>query len=235
MIIIPVNKVIANNFDMKFLPEKTIDGKGMESPDSRWQSSTIMPDTLIFDFGNESSLDSLRISFYDWQSNRIYKYSVNCSVDSIKWRPILKNVWSEACEWTEIEFDSTAARYVELILQESNENTIASIWEIEFYGPDRFYKINNGTESPTSFMLSQNYPNPFNPSTTFKYSIAKQSSVLIKIYDLIGNEIETLVNEEKPVGTYELTWNASNLPSGVYFYQLRAGDFVETKKMILMK
>ena len=111
MIIIPVNKVIANNFDLNFLPEKTVDGKGMESPESRWQSSTIMPDTLIFDFGNESSLDSLRISFYEWQSNRIYKYSVNCSVDSIKWHPILKNMWSEENEWTEIEFDSTSARY----------------------------------------------------------------------------------------------------------------------------
>jgi hypothetical protein len=88
---------------------------------------------------------------------------------------------------------------------------------------------------PSEYELQQNYPNPFNPSTTFKYSIAKQSSVLIRIYDLIGNEIETLVNEEKPVGTYELTWNANNLPSGVYFYQLQAGDFVETKKMILMK
>jgi hypothetical protein len=235
MIIIPVNRVIANNFYQNFLPEKTVDGKGMESPDSRWQSSSIMPDTLIFDFGKESSLDSLRISFYEWQSNRIYKYSVNCSVDSIKWHPIIKNVWSEENEWTEIEFDSTSARYIELILQESNENTMASIWEIEFYGPDRFYKMNNETESPTSFMISQNYPNPFNPSTTFSYSIAKQSKVLIRIYDIIGNEIETLVNEEKPVGTYELTWNASNLPSGVYFYQLQAGDFIETKKMIFMK
>ena len=235
MIIIPVNKVIANNFDLNFIPEKTIDGKGMESLDSRWQSSTIMPDTLIFDFGNESSLDSLRISFYEWQSNRIYKYSINCSVDSIKWHSVIKNVWSEENEWTEIEFDSTSARYVELILQESNENNMASIWEIEFYGPDKFYKMNNGIESPSSFMLSQNYPNPFNPSTSFKYSIAKQSKVLIRIYDIIGNEIETLVNEEKAVGTYELIWDASNLPSGVYLYQLTAGDFIQTKKMILMK
>ena len=83
--------------------------------------------------------------------------------------------------------------------------------------------------------MQQNYPNPFNPSTTFRYSIAKQSKVLIRIYDITGKEIETLVDEEKPVGTYELTWKASNLSSGVYFYQLQAGDFVETKKMILMK
>ena len=58
---------------------------------------------------------------------------------------------------------------------------------------------------------------------------------MIKVFDILGNEIETLVNEEKPTGTYELTWNAENLPSGVYFYQLRAGSFVETKKMVLMK
>ncbi|MDH3267924.1 MAG: YCF48-related protein [Ignavibacteria bacterium] len=92
---------------------------------------------------------------------------------------------------------------------------------------------NNGV--PTEYNLTQNYPNPFNPSTTIKYSIPQSSNVVIKVFDVLGNEIETLVNEEKPVGTYELTWNAPNLPSGVYFYQLRAGSFVETKKMVLIK
>ena len=90
-------------------------------------------------------------------------------------------------------------------------------------------------EIPTAFALEQNYPNPFNPSTTISYSIPKQSYVILKIYDILGNEIATLVNEEKPTGTYELNWNALNLPSGVYFYQLKAGSFVESKKMILMK
>ena len=88
---------------------------------------------------------------------------------------------------------------------------------------------------PANFALEQNYPNPFNPSTAIKYSFPKISFVQIKVFDVLGNEIETLVNEEKPAGTYELNWNASNLPSGVYFYQLKAGSFFETKKMILMK
>jgi poly-gamma-glutamate capsule biosynthesis protein CapA/YwtB (metallophosphatase superfamily) len=88
---------------------------------------------------------------------------------------------------------------------------------------------------PNDFVLHQNFPNPFNPSTKIKYSVPHSSQVVIKVFDVLGNEIETLVNEEKPVGTYELTWNAANLPSGVYFYQLRAGSFVQTKKMILMK
>ncbi|MGB5896230.1 MAG: T9SS type A sorting domain-containing protein, partial [Ignavibacteriaceae bacterium] len=96
--------------------------------------------------------------------------------------------------------------------------------------------------APKSIQLFQNYPNPFNPSTRIKYSIPQSSNVLIKVFDILGNEIETLVNGEKPVGTYEITWNAENLPSGIYFYQLQAvptgrqaGLFVETKKMVRMK
>jgi len=90
-------------------------------------------------------------------------------------------------------------------------------------------------KSPWVYVLSQNYPNPFNPTTNIKYSIPQTSSVTIKVFDMLGNEIETLVNEEKQIGTYELSWYAENLPSGVYFYQLKAGNFVETKKMVLMK
>ena len=83
--------------------------------------------------------------------------------------------------------------------------------------------------------MSQNYPNPFNPSTKLKYSVPQTSRVQIKVYDVLGNEVATLVNEEKPAGVYEANWNAANLSSGVYFYQIKAGNYVETKKMILMK
>ena len=89
--------------------------------------------------------------------------------------------------------------------------------------------------APTEFLLSQNFPNPFNPSTSIQYAISSRQFVSLKVYDVLGNEIETLVNEEKPTGTYEITWYAENLPSGVYFYQLKAGSFIETKKMILLK
>lgn len=86
-----------------------------------------------------------------------------------------------------------------------------------------------------SFKIFQNYPNPFNLSTRIKYSVPQLSQVNIKVFDLLGKEIETLVNEEKPAGTYELIWNAGNHPSGIYFYQLSAADFIRTKKMILLK
>jgi hypothetical protein len=88
---------------------------------------------------------------------------------------------------------------------------------------------------PSQYALFQNYPNPFNPSTKIKYSVPQSSQVQIKVFDVLGNEIETLVNEEKPAGTYEITWYAEQLPSGVYFYQLKAGDYVNTKKMVLLK
>jgi hypothetical protein len=86
-----------------------------------------------------------------------------------------------------------------------------------------------------SFTLYQNYPNPFNPSTKIRYSVPQTSRVQIKVFDVLGNEIATLVNEEKPIGTYEVEWNATTLPSGVYFYQLKTDGYVETKKTILMK
>ena len=90
---------------------------------------------------------------------------------------------------------------------------------------------------PNSVLLSQNYPNPYNPSTKIQYSVPQSSQVVIKVFDVLGNEIETLVNEEKPVGTYELNWNAASaaggLPSGVYFYHFRQETSV--KKMLLLK
>jgi len=86
-----------------------------------------------------------------------------------------------------------------------------------------------------NFKLFQNYPNPFNPSTRISYQIPQQKFVTIKVYDILSNEIAVLVNEEKSAGSYEIEFHASSLPSGVYFYQLIAGNFVETKKMILLK
>jgi len=93
---------------------------------------------------------------------------------------------------------------------------------------------------PTEFALYQNYPNPFNPTTTIKYSVPKivnnQSSIInLKVYDILGNEIATLVNEQKAPGNYEVQWNASGFASGVYFCRLQSEDFISVKKLLLMK
>jgi photosystem II stability/assembly factor-like uncharacterized protein len=90
-------------------------------------------------------------------------------------------------------------------------------------------------DAPGSFELNQNYPNPFNPSTTISFSIPTSEFVTLKVFDVLGSEVATLVNEEKQNGVYEVDFSASNLPSGVYLYKLQAGNFIETKKLMLLK
>ncbi|MHA2061706.1 MAG: T9SS type A sorting domain-containing protein, partial [Candidatus Sifarchaeia archaeon] len=85
------------------------------------------------------------------------------------------------------------------------------------------------------YELLQNYPNPFNPVTRIKYRITEAGIVSLHVYNLLGEVVATLVNEEKPVGNYEVEFDAASLSSGIYFYKLQAGTFIQTKKMILMK
>jgi hypothetical protein len=90
-------------------------------------------------------------------------------------------------------------------------------------------------EIPLTFALNQNYPNPFNPSTTIRYSIPAASQVTLKIYNLLGQEVASLVNAAQKPGNYEVSFNASSLTSGMYVYRIQAGTFIETKKMMLLK
>lgn len=89
--------------------------------------------------------------------------------------------------------------------------------------------------APSSFMLNQNFPNPFNPATTIRYSVPQASKVTVKVYDMLGKEVASLVNETKQAGNYEVVFNASQLSSGVYFYKMQAGSFTDTKKLTLIK
>jgi hypothetical protein len=109
-------------------------------------------------------------------------------------------------------WDSTT---VTIVLADIGDNLIEST--------HRTYKLNN------------NYPNPFNPSTKISYSIPRKSMVTLEVYDLAGNQISTLVNEEKSAGSYEVVFEASQLTSGVYFYTLRTGNYTETKKMVVLR
>jgi hypothetical protein len=93
----------------------------------------------------------------------------------------------------------------------------------------------NADNTPTTTQLIQNYPNPFNPTTNFQFSIAHAGFVSLKVFDLLGREVATLVSEDLPAGNHVHQWNASAIPSGVYFYRLQSGLFVETKKFVLQK
>ena len=90
-------------------------------------------------------------------------------------------------------------------------------------------------EAPTNFYLFQNYPNPFNPTTNIRFQIVESGFVSLKVYDILGREVATLVNEEKHAGNYEVEFNGNGLSSGIYFYKLQAGSYTSVKKMILMK
>jgi hypothetical protein len=100
--------------------------------------------------------------------------------------------------------------------------------------------IEESNTAPNEFELFQNYPNPFNPTTKIKYSISQVGpqravSVQLKVYDILGKEVATLVSEEQSAGVYEIELDANKLSSGIYFYHLRAGNFIQTKKLVLMK
>jgi hypothetical protein len=123
----------------------------------------------------------------------------------------------------------------------SDENLSAGTYsyrlkQIDNNGAYKYYNLTESfTVQPADFNLSQNYPNPFNPTTIIKYSLPEKNQVIIKIYNVLGSEVVTLVNEVKPAGNYEVNFNASGLSSGVYYYSISAGKFNATKKMILIK
>jgi hypothetical protein len=90
-------------------------------------------------------------------------------------------------------------------------------------------------ELPSAVKLHQNYPNPFNPSTTIRYGLPNRSYVTLAVYNTLGQQVATLVNENKEVGYHEVRFDGTGLASGVYFYRLQAGSFTETKKLVLLK
>jgi hypothetical protein len=94
---------------------------------------------------------------------------------------------------------------------------------------------NSNPEIPEDYLLAQNYPNPFNPTTAISFSVPTATNIELKVFDVLGREVATLVNEPLAPGSHTVKFDAGRLASGVYHYRLRAGDFVETKKMILMK
>jgi len=119
----------------------------------------------------------------------------------------------------------TKTRQTVSYIHEEYENNFSTLVGVE----EKPEEINK------SFSLSQNYPNPFNPTTIIKFSIPHSQFSTLKVYDILGQEVATIFNEVKARGTYQLTFNASQLASGVYFYRLTSGDFVRTRKMMLIK
>ncbi|MDH3268542.1 MAG: T9SS type A sorting domain-containing protein, partial [Ignavibacteria bacterium] len=150
---------------------------------------------------------------------------------------------TESTDWINLGFVDGNGTSTETKFYSFTDNTVTTgsysyrLKQVDFDGTFRFYELGNVVEvsTPFTYNLSQNYPNPFNPSTTIAWQLKNDGLVTIKVYDQLGKEVATLVNEEKAAGSYEIEFNASSLASGVYYYRINAGNFVDTKKMILMK
>ena len=120
-----------------------------------------------------------------------------------------------------------------VIIQQHNTGSCRFI---ELYDPEGQVGIGDNTHNvPQSFSVLQNYPNPFNASTAIQYNLTEASHVVIDVYDLLGSKIETLYDGSRPAGSYKAIWNAEKVSSGVYFYKIQAGNYSETKKMVLLK
>ena len=176
----------------------------------------------------------------DWDSSawvNYYKssYTYDGNNNQIEW---LSQSWDGSAWMNYYKYSSTYDGNNNQIECLSQSWWLGSAWVNEYKDSYTYIPVtavNDDLSFVGIYSLSNNYPNPFNPSTKLSYSIIQAGLVILNIYDVLGNEIETLVNEERPAGTYEINWNAANVPSGVYFYQLKAGDYLNTKKMILLK
>jgi hypothetical protein len=144
---------------------------------------------------------------------------------------------NNGANWTSQYLPGGTALYYHM----SRARTGTTIWAVRSDGSISRYGqaisgiINISSTVPDKYTLGQNYPNPFNPTTNIKFAIPKNGLVTLKIYDILGREVTTLVNEVKTAGSYLVDFNASTLSSGIYFYRLESNGFRETKKMMLIK
>jgi len=145
--------------------------------------------------------------------------------------------------WTQVSLDITqyAAGSSNLKIRfrlSADAGTVADGWyvdDIKLTNYSTVTGVNQISEIAAKYSLNQNYPNPFNPSTKIRYAIAKSGFVSLKVYDMTGKVVSELVNNNQTVGSYEVSFNAAALSSGVYYYKLESEGFAETKKMLLIK
>ena len=179
--------------------------------------------------------DDNKLDLISYGSQKNYQVELEYVSDVISSRFLNDNVTLSANTTHKLvpNWGDFADLFLTIYVDEGNNGTIDDTLEIinqvTGVGEDQ------GSLIPTEYRLEQNYPNPFNNSTVIKYSIPKEGVVTLKIYNAIGEEVATIVNETKQPGNYEVTFSTEQLTSGVYFYRLQAVDFVQTKKMVLMK
>jgi hypothetical protein len=225
-----------------------------DRPGSRYKNNLDAWTNCLRDSGFACTKDSSEMSVYDLSIIPVeltsFLASINDGVVVLNWTTSTEtNNFGFQVErskdkigFDQIAFVPGSGTTAEITTYSYTDNAVTSrkyyyrLKQVDYNGSYSYSNIVEvDLELPTQLNLEQNYPNPFNPTTTVKYQIPELSFVTLKVYDVLGNEIATLVKEEKPAGRYKVEFNATGLPSGIYFYRLHAGSFEKTKKMELMK
>lgn len=173
------------------------------------KGSQITPGVDMDTIGNVGVTDTTTVYALINRNNTSHLFEIRTDSNGELW----------ICIGTDSGYESTTALYYDKITLIFNSVT----------------GVDNNKSIPGEFQLFQNYPNPFNPNTTINFSVPKESKVTMKIFDVMGKEIETLLNDGKPGGYHNVEFNGSKLASGIYFYRMQADDYTETKKLILIK
>ncbi|GBD86121.1 arylsulfotransferase [bacterium BMS3Abin03] len=216
----------------------------------KWETNlfAVSPDSI--DFGivavGDSALAELKLYSTKDSSVTINEFFINDNSFSVL-NELPITIPSQDSVTLSVMFKPTAEGYFKDRLNVRSVNDTMLIGkQVYLTGATTLVSVEDRVNSPVQFSLSQNYPNPFNPSTKIKFTIAKSplpgwdgrgglQLIKLVVYDLLGNEVTTLINKELPAGNYEIGFNGSNLPSGVYFYRLQAGSYSSTKKLVLLK
>jgi len=194
--------------------------------------SYITPDIVPVELISFSAIVSSNVVTLSWSTATELNnqgFEIESSSNIVNWRLIGfregKGTTSEPQQYS----------YSDILTNIESSKLYYRLKQIDFNGTFEYSGIVEVEIAPSVFSLSQNYPNPFNPSTAISYQLPMNAFVTLKVYDVLGNEVAALVNEEKTAGEYKIEFNGNRLPSGIYLYKLTSGSFVETKKMVLMK
>lgn len=224
--VVTVSSVLNN--DPSNTPDLAIDGNYFTS----WTSENVEPQWIQIDLAKSYLLSKIVVS---WGTAFAKTYRIGVSNDLVNWT-LLKTSTTGVGGYEELNGLNATGRYFKMFCDKKGTSSNFSVSEIEIYGVPTSVDVDEN-KLPVEFSLMQNFPNPFNPSTTIRYQISELSYVSLKVFDVLGNEVATLVNEVKQPGFYNSQFSILNsqLSSGVYFYKLTAGNFSETKKMLVIK
>jgi hypothetical protein len=219
--------VYSSSFAKYFPAVNAVDG----NPSTFWKSKNEATPWIYVDFEKEINFERVVL---DWGNN----YAISYRLQAVSASNVITTIYEKTNGngGKENILLNGSGRYLRLLCtQKLFADSGYVLKEFEIYGRGKVTEVVNETNSVQQFELFQNYPNPFNPTTQISYSIPNSELVSLKVYNVLGEEVAQLVNQFQNNGKYQVTLNTNQLSSGVYFYQLKAGDFVSVKKMLLIR